>query len=139
MENEIKCPKCKGNSIVQGTKGFSIGKAVAGGLIAGPVGLLAGTHKSKDIRFTCLDCGHKFSVDDVLRMREAEKAIQQASIEIHEYQNKEYDNLTPEEREQLEAENERDNRQKKIIWRLVWILVLVYSVGMAVFAFYKSR
>lgn len=139
MENEITCPKCKGHSIVQSTKGFSIGKAVAGGLIVGPVGLLAGTHKSKDIRFTCLDCGHKFSVDDIVRMKEAEKPIRQAPIEIHEYRNEELDNLTPEEREQLEAEKEKDDRRKKIIWRIVWILVFIYCVGMAAFAFYKSR
>lgn len=56
----IKCPNCGSTQIMGGKKGFSGGKAVGGALILGPLGVLAGLHKSKKIVVGCLSCGHKW-------------------------------------------------------------------------------
>jgi len=58
--NNIVCPKCGSNQLTADKKGFSGGKAVAGAVLLGPVGLLAGTHGSSNVNITCLACGHTF-------------------------------------------------------------------------------
>lgn len=45
-------------------KGFSGGKAVAGAILTGGIGLLAGTIGSNDIKITCLKCGNKFKAGE---------------------------------------------------------------------------
>lgn len=61
-DNEVCCPNCGSNQIYADKKGFGLGKAAAGGLLLGPVGLLGGMLGSKKIVITCLKCGHKRSV-----------------------------------------------------------------------------
>jgi len=56
----IRCPNCGSTQIMGGKKGFSGGKAVGGALILGPLGVLVGLHKSKEIVISCLNCGHKW-------------------------------------------------------------------------------
>ncbi len=41
-------------------KGFSLGKAVAGAVLLGPVGILGGAIGRKDIECKCLICGKKW-------------------------------------------------------------------------------
>ena len=41
-------------------KGVSVGKAAAGALIAGPLGLLAGGMGMNDVKIICMNCGHSF-------------------------------------------------------------------------------
>jgi rubredoxin len=60
MSNEIHCPKCNSTQIVANKKGFSGKKAVAGAILTGGIGILAGTLGSDKIIITCLACGHKF-------------------------------------------------------------------------------
>ncbi|TYQ14669.1 UNVERIFIED_CONTAM: tellurium resistance protein TerD [Acetivibrio alkalicellulosi] len=60
MADEIKCPKCGSNQITAGNKGFGLGKAAAGGILLGPVGLLGGLVGSKKVMITCLKCGSKW-------------------------------------------------------------------------------
>lgn len=60
MEDQIKCPKCSSTQITADKKGFSGKKAVAGALLTGGIGLLAGTLGSNKVIITCLACGHKF-------------------------------------------------------------------------------
>ena len=48
--------------IVANKKGFGLGKAAAGGLLLGPIGLLGGVIGSGKIVVTCLKCGHKWKV-----------------------------------------------------------------------------
>jgi predicted RNA-binding Zn-ribbon protein involved in translation (DUF1610 family) len=61
MEEQIKCPNCGSTQIIANKKGFSGKKAVVGGLLVGGIGLLAGTHKSNNIKITCLSCNTSFS------------------------------------------------------------------------------
>lgn len=61
----LKCPNCKSiNLDFMGNqrKSFSVGKAVAGGLLTGGVGAVAGfAGKKGDDRWRCRDCGHIFN------------------------------------------------------------------------------
>lgn len=56
----MKCPKCQSSQLTAQKKGFSGKKAVAGALLTGGVGLLAGTIGQNDIEITCLSCGNKW-------------------------------------------------------------------------------
>jgi hypothetical protein len=58
--SELKCPRCKSTQLHAGQKGFSLGKAAAGGLLLGGVGLLGGMIGSKKVMITCLKCGFKW-------------------------------------------------------------------------------
>lgn len=60
MEDNIKCPKCGSSQISANKKGFSAGKAVAGVIVAGGIGLAAGGIGSDKVIITCLKCGHQF-------------------------------------------------------------------------------
>jgi len=59
-QNQILCPKCGSNQLTANQKGFSGGKALAGAVLTGGIGLLAGTIGSKDVIITCLSCGKQF-------------------------------------------------------------------------------
>lgn len=50
--------------ISEDKKGFSGTKAVAGAVLTGGIGLLAGTIGSNKIKITCLRCGHVFNPGD---------------------------------------------------------------------------
>lgn len=56
----VKCPQCGSQSIQLMKKGFGLGKAAAGGLMLGPVGLLGGAVGSNKVQRVCANCGHKF-------------------------------------------------------------------------------
>lgn len=60
MNNPVSCPKCQSTQVSANKKGFSGKKAVAGVVLAGGVGLLAGTIGSNKIVITCLSCGVQF-------------------------------------------------------------------------------
>jgi len=64
MADQVKCPKCGSTQISANKKGFSGTKAVAGAVVAGPLGLVAGTHGSGKVRITCLNCGKEFNPGD---------------------------------------------------------------------------
>jgi hypothetical protein len=76
QSNEIKCPKCGSNQVTANKKGFSGRKAVAGAVLTGGIGLLAGTIGSNKIKITCLSCGHQFKpggdLVSITRKKEAE-------------------------------------------------------------------
>ncbi|MFR0607571.1 hypothetical protein ACLUV9_04235 [Limosilactobacillus balticus] len=65
--NKIKCPKCKSTNVQPlgvHKKGFSVGKAVAGtvlahGTVVGPLAGFAGKN-SKKTDFVCMNCGKQF-------------------------------------------------------------------------------
>lgn len=57
---EIKCSKCGSTQLNTNNKGFGLGKAAAGAILLGPVGLLGGVWGSNQIMLTCLKCGHRW-------------------------------------------------------------------------------
>lgn len=63
-EQKVRCPYCGSTEISANKKGFSAGKAVAGGLIAGPVGLAAGGLGSNKVKCTCLKCGKSWNAGE---------------------------------------------------------------------------
>lgn len=65
-EEYLCCPKCHSKELHSEHKGFSGGKALAGAVLAGGIGLLAGTIGSKDVQITCLKCGNKFKAGEAL-------------------------------------------------------------------------
>jgi len=56
-DEPLSCPQCGSTQITASKKGFTLGKAAAGGLLVGPVGLLGGFIGSKKVLVTCLKCG----------------------------------------------------------------------------------
>lgn len=50
------CPTCHSTQVTAGKKGFGVGKALLGGVMLGPVGILAGFIGSKNMEFVCLSC-----------------------------------------------------------------------------------
>lgn len=58
--SELLCPKCGSDQLTANKKGFSGKKAVAGAVLTGGFGLLAGTIGSNKIKITCLSCGNEF-------------------------------------------------------------------------------
>lgn len=62
MESQggITCPRCHSSQVTAGKKGFGIGKAAIGGVLLGPVGLLAGFIGSKNMEFACLNCRERW-------------------------------------------------------------------------------
>lgn len=59
---QAKCPKCGSISLSGGKQGFGVGKAVAGAMLLGGVGLLAGEIGANKTVVTCLNCGYKFKL-----------------------------------------------------------------------------
>lgn len=59
---QAKCPKCGSTSLSAGKQGFGVGKAVAGTVLLGGVGLLAGGIGANKTVVTCLNCGYKFKL-----------------------------------------------------------------------------
>ena len=58
--NKVLCPNCNShmNRIGERTGGFSSGKAVAGAVIAGPIGIAAGALGRKIEIYQCASCGY---------------------------------------------------------------------------------
>jgi hypothetical protein len=63
-EDQIHCPKCNSTQVTANKKGFSGKKAVAGAILTGGIGILAGTIGSNKILITCLNCGNQFKPGD---------------------------------------------------------------------------
>jgi DNA-directed RNA polymerase subunit RPC12/RpoP len=64
QEEFLCCPYCFSRELHSEHKGFSGGKALAGVMVAGGIGLLAGTIGSRDTQITCLKCGKKFKAGE---------------------------------------------------------------------------
>lgn len=80
-EEKIHCPKCNSTQLTANTKGYSGGKAVAGAVLTGGIGLLAGLHGKGKIIITCMSCGEKWKPGEHI---EKKKTIQ----EHHEINNR---------------------------------------------------
>jgi len=60
VDEQVKCPKCGSTQITADKKGYGVGKAVGGLLLAGPTGLLGGFIGSRKVLITCLNCGKQW-------------------------------------------------------------------------------
>ena len=69
QEEYLCCPKCGSRELHAEHKGVSGGKALAGALVTGGIGLLAGTIGSRDTQITCLKCGNKFKAGEAVVKR----------------------------------------------------------------------
>lgn len=58
----VYCPKCHSTSITYIDKKLSIGRALAGGAIAGDTGAILGGLSSKKGKVKCLKCGHTWKI-----------------------------------------------------------------------------
>jgi len=67
QENVIRCPKCGSDQITANKKGFGVGKAIAGDVLLGPVGMLAGGVGRNKVLITCLSCGKQFKPGEDLK------------------------------------------------------------------------
>lgn len=56
------CPKCLSTSIIYQDKKLSITRAVIGGAICGPAGMILGGTTSKKGKLKCLNCGHTWKI-----------------------------------------------------------------------------
>lgn len=78
QEEYLCCPKCHSKELHSEHKGFSGGKALAGVVLTGGIGLLAGTIGSKNVQITCLKCGNKFKAGEALSSSD----LQQSSSSV---------------------------------------------------------
>ncbi len=68
MEAPDSCPMCGEKDgwvkVDEGNMGFSGGKALVGGILLGPVGLVAGVLGKKKAQFHCRNCGfsHEYTI-----------------------------------------------------------------------------
>ncbi|AVK47528.1 tellurium resistance protein TerD [Clostridium sp. MF28] len=63
-QSGIVCPYCHSTQVTAGKKGFRVGKAMVGGLLLGPVGLLGGFIGSKNVEFLCISCNRRWSASN---------------------------------------------------------------------------
>lgn len=59
---ELCCPRCGSTKLTNNNRGFSAGKAAAGYIVAGGIGLAAGGIGSKKVVITCLNCGKAWEI-----------------------------------------------------------------------------
>jgi hypothetical protein len=59
QEQAVTCPKCGSSQITANSKGFSVGKAAVGFLLA-PGGVLWGMHGKDKILVSFMKCGHQW-------------------------------------------------------------------------------
>lgn len=82
MEN-IKCPKCNSTQLSANKKGFSGKNAIAGMVLTGGVGFLAGTIGSNKVIITCLKCGYQFKAGEYDYEIEKARKKRQIESELH--------------------------------------------------------
>lgn len=59
----VQCPKCGSqHTNVLGEQSFNLGRSIGGGVLLGPVGLLAGFAGKKSVEARCLTCSYKWVV-----------------------------------------------------------------------------
>ena len=67
MKAPMMCPLCgemiRWTKVDETRKGFSAGKAVAGAVIAGPIGLIGGALGKKKVCYACGKCGFQHEYD----------------------------------------------------------------------------
>lgn len=73
-KNSLHCPKCDSTDYISIKKGFSGKQAVAGAVLTGFIGILAGAIGSSNVLIKCLKCGYQYKAGDYDKEK---KALQQ--------------------------------------------------------------
>ena len=107
-DDQLYCPSCGSSQLTADKKGFGAGKAVAGAVLTGGIGLLAGFIGSGKVKVTCLKCGSEWDAGD-LRTTPP---------------------LTPEEREQLMEEV----KNMPVDWGYVWANIISGVIVLTIIA-----
>ena len=81
QENGIRCPKCGSDQITANKKGFGVGKAIAGDVLLGPIGMFAGGVGSNKVLITCLSCGKQFKPGEDLKSELEKKEQNKGMLE----------------------------------------------------------
>lgn len=68
------CPKCHSRELHPERRGFSTGQAVVGGLVFGPLGILAGNVGASEEKLICIKCGNRFNVGSAFIEKVGEQA-----------------------------------------------------------------
>ncbi|PVX50114.1 double zinc ribbon protein [Balneicella halophila] len=89
----IGCPKCSSTQLATNKKGFSGKKAVAGAVLTGGIGLLAGTIGGNKIKITCLSCGNQFKPGEGKKILSTEKLIVKKKTPVSLVSNSEYNRI----------------------------------------------
>lgn len=146
----LVCPKCGSKELHSQKKGFSGGKAVAGAVLTGGIGLLAGTIGSKDVLITCLKCGNRFKAGDARIIKEGGISLDQKILnKYHETESivpcvQLYKNETNSEFSEATRFVTRVLEENSIDWKAksksqnsgcMLVLILIVSVG-SIFALY---
>lgn len=114
QEDKLYCPVCGSTQLTANKKGFGAGKAVAGAVLTGGVGLLAGFIGSGDVKITCLNCGCQC------------KPGQLKTSPLSEYEKQGYYNMLrikAEEKKKAEEPMSTGGCIALVICVLVWILI----------------
>ena len=82
QEEYLCCPKCGSRELHAEHRGFSGGKALAGALVTGGIGLLAGTIGSRDTQITCLKCGKTFKAGEAIVKRPNDNSVSEEEAKI---------------------------------------------------------
>ena len=116
QEDKLYCPFCGSSQLTANKKGFGAGKAVAGAVLTGGVGLLAGFIGSGNVKITCLNCGCQW------------KPGQLKTTPLSEYEKRGYyNNLRIKEEERRKAEEPMITSSKVIlvVSVIIWILLMM--------------
>lgn len=118
QEDKLYCPFCGSSQLTATKKGFGAGKAVAGAVLAGGVGLLAGFIGSGNVKIICLNCGCQW------------KPGQLKTTPLSEYEKRGYyNNLKIKEEERRKAE-EPMSISTKIALGIAAVLFTLMTVSM---------
>lgn len=83
QEEYLCCPKCGSRELHSEHKGFSGGKALAGALVTGGIGLLAGTIGSRDTQITCLKCGNRFKAGEAVVKKPGDDSVSEEAMVVN--------------------------------------------------------
>jgi hypothetical protein len=95
------CPRCKGEDFVGNSKGYGVGKALAGAALLGPVGLVAGLAGSGKVVITCVSCGFRVKPGEL-----STKTV----VHYEPGEKQKLDELAEAEKQKLWAEQARDRK-----------------------------
>lgn len=80
--DKLRCPKCNSDRLIIDKKGFSGKNALAGFLLAGGVGILAGAIGSNKFMIQCLGCQLKYASEEHQKKVEYYKDLRKLNQQI---------------------------------------------------------